>query len=104
MRTPYHFRSFENGVTTRQSTVGFATIAAAKSAAEKMDRQTGEKHSVCISLDPKDPDNSPDPIKTGFKVLTDTEVEDALRAPVQPEPTAPAAPVKATKKTGKAKK
>lgn len=104
MRTPYHFRSFENGVTTRQSTVGFATIAAAKAAAEKMDRQTGDKHSVCVSLDPKDPENSPDPIKTGFKVLSDADVEDALRAPVEPEPVVKVEPAKATKKTSKAKK
>lgn len=72
MEMPYHFRCIaDNGVTVRQSTVAFASFDAAKLAAEKADRITGDTHVVCVSLDPKDPENSTDPLKSGYKVVTE---------------------------------
>lgn len=79
MDLPFHFRALdENGVTIRQSTTAFATVKAAQDAAERADRMHGDKHVVCISLDPKDRRNdTKNTLKSGFKVYdAQTDAED----------------------------
>jgi len=82
MDNQFHHRSFEDGITTSQSTRSFPTAEACQHAADRATARTGELHVVCISLDPKDPKNSNEPHKSGFMVY---------EAPVVP--VAPVAPV-----------
>jgi hypothetical protein len=67
----YHVRALDDaGTTIRQLTINFPTLEAATAAAARADRQFGDKHVVCESLDPRDPRNDhKNPGRAGFAVV-----------------------------------
>ena len=71
MNFDFHFRALdEAGSTIRQSQAAFPTFDSCLSAAAKAERQHGDKHVVCISLDPADPRNKKvGDVKCGFLVV-----------------------------------
>lgn len=88
-RLPFHFRCIaDSGVTVRQSTRAFRTFEEADKAAKHADRIHNEEHVVCISLDPKDPRNSKDTLRAGFKVYEPERdaVDDKASEEVAPAP------------------
>lgn len=70
----YHVRQLdETGFTTHQLTSNFERIADAKKAAEKEERKTGDKYTVCESLEHTDKRNVKGEGRFGFVPVTDEQ-------------------------------